>query len=166
MKNKNVLIGSVALIATGLFFLVKYMKNKPKSDATNNASIFGNPSEIAYSNNIINVVKEPLKLIPASFPLKKGSVGIEVQVLQKWLNSNGYSNPKLVEDGIFGAKTESTVIAMQNNPYSKEIVNYIANMTKNFKVIPKGTIDREFYDVFITKMKKMPIGVDLGIQFN
>ena len=47
-----------------------------------------------------------------------------------------------------------------------EIVNYIANMTKNFKVIPKGTIDREFYDVFITKIKKMPIGVDLGIQFN
>ncbi|PQO39891.1 hypothetical protein DTL21_03915 [Bremerella cremea] len=45
--------------------------------------------------------------------LRRGSRGPEVKTLQSALNSQLFPNPRLVVDGIFGAKTEAAVIAFQ-----------------------------------------------------
>lgn len=166
MKNKNLILGSIALIGVGAVFVLKYIKNKPKSNdaVSDSQSGLSNPSETApRPNNQATGVKQ---LNPTSFPLKKSSNGFEVQVVQKWLNDNGYASPKLTEDGILGSKTELAIIAMQNHPYTKSISDYISSMTKQFKVIPKGVIDKDFYDFFITKTRKPSTNaLDIGIQF-
>ena len=68
--------------------------------------------------------------------------------LQKWLNDKGYASPKLVTDGIFGAKTESAIKLMQETPYEKAISDYIskAQFTSDYSF---GQVSQDFYQKFV-----------------
>jgi hypothetical protein len=82
MKNKKILFVSLGLIGLGLYLLYIQSKQKPES--------------VKKENN--NTVDLPIKA-DWNKVLKKGSTGIEVEVLQKALK-------QLVVDGNFGTKTE------------------------------------------------------------
>lgn len=94
------IFGTAAVLAAGGIFVAKTLKSqKPvkagdQPGAFTESTSFGSPSV------------DP-------FPLKSGSRGPEVTMLQKWLNRNGYASVPLVEDGIFGPKTKAAVIKMQ-----------------------------------------------------
>ncbi len=141
-KNNKLFLGAFVLIGTGAYLIYRFVA-KTKSG-----------QNLTYSDSVKEDVKSATNAIKdvisttASFPLKNGSKGTNVVVLQKWLNDKGYASPKLVTDGVFGAKTESAVKAMQENPYEKAIFDYnekaIWNTGYSF-----GQISKDFYDKFI-----------------
>lgn len=159
-KNKTYLFaGAFVVIGIGAYLIYKFVtKSKPIGISTSEES----PSQPKSTSTTLSSSSLP----SASFPLKNGSKGKEVKVLQKWLNDKGYSSPKLVEDGIFGAKTESVVKSMQMGAFEKSISDYLADssFSGNYK---SGQITKDFYDIFITKTKEIkketnPFGVNIN----
>jgi peptidoglycan hydrolase-like protein with peptidoglycan-binding domain len=146
-KTKNILIASGVILA-GILLVRKWLKTQPK--------LSGSFSETADSiSSVISKGTSPIKeaLSSVIFPLKKGSIGLQVKYLQNWLNTNGYATVKLVEDGNFGAKTESAVIAMQNNPKTADIIGY--KKSEAFTdPMQSGIISKDFYDYFIVRTKQ------------
>ena len=67
------------------------------------------------------------KLIPADFPLKYGSKGESVKLLQQALLKKGYKLPKYGADGVWGNETQTAVVnAGLNNSISyAEFTNFI-----------------------------------------
>lgn len=146
MKNQNsyYLLGGIAVVGL-IYFLMK----KKKADAVSNFDSTMNVEEESVGNTFTETIKQVVeKVLPVtSYPLKKGSVGSNVVVLQNWLNNNMYANPKLDTDGNFGAKTEIAVINMQQNPNQKAIYDYIkGNMFGNFVY---GQVSLDFFTKFV-----------------
>ena len=142
MKNQNsyYLLGGIAVVG-----LVYFLMKKKKADAVYNFDSTTNSVDNTSTETTKKVVEKVLPV--TSYPLKKGSVGSNVVVLQKWLNNNMYANPKLDTDGNFGAKTEIAVRNMQENPNQKAIYDYInANMFGNFAY---GQVSLEFFTKFV-----------------
>lgn len=92
----------ISIVLIFIIFLIIYFKNKNKTLET---------TEI--------IINKP------TFPLNLGSKGSEVTSLQKFLNSVG-TTPKLIEDGIWGSKTEKAY-----NDYFKSV---------------SGSLTQDFYD--------------------
>lgn len=93
---------NVLLIGTGavlLYFLVKKVAEAIKQKRQN--------KEV---DNVPPVATPPIlpEIPDYTKVLKNGSRGVEVGILQQLLNKDGAS-PKLVEDRIFGAKTEAAL---------------------------------------------------------
>jgi len=166
-NNRNLFIGAFAVIGVGAYLVYRFIsKNKsintgmpsstPSTSGTTPSTSGTTPSTSGTTASTIVSTVLPL----ASYPLKNGSKGSNVIVLQKWLNDNGYASPKLVTDGIFGAKTESAVRTMQQFPNQKSILDY-NSFNATFKM---GQITKDFYDIFVTKTKAIPnkIGGILG----
>ena len=152
MKNKKVLIGGIAVLG-GIALLVYRFLQKRKSGQTLSYADSVKEDLNTYTSNVSNKV-----LSNASYPLKKGSKGNNVLVLQKWLNDKGYASPKLVTDGDFGAKTERAVLKMQNNPYDRTTSDYLASVIWiSGSPYVKGQVTKDFYDIFVIKTKKLPI---------
>lgn len=147
-KNKVILISSAVIIIGGVL-ISKWMKNRPTSNTSNGES-FGFQS---ISNSIKNIVSPVKKLsnVP-SFPLKRGSIGLEVKVLQEWLNKANYASPKLDPDGNFGSLTETAVINMQKKPNYTPITEYQKNELFIDPMV-LGTISKSFYDYFVSQTK-------------
>lgn len=146
MKNKKVLIGGIAVLG-GIALLVYRFLQKRKSGQTLSYADSVKEDLSTATSNVSN------KVLPvASYPLKKGSKGSNVLVLQKWLNDSGYAIPKLVTDGDFGAKTESALLKMQDNPNSKIILDYNLWYAK----YKRGEVTKDFYDIFVTRTKNVP----------
>lgn len=142
MKNKKVLIGGIAVLG-GIALLVYRFLQKRKSGQTLSYADSVKEDLSTATSNISN------KVLPvASYPLKKGSKGSNVLVLQKWLNDSGYASPKLVADGDFGAKTEAVVKNMQNNPYEKVISDFVGRsmFTGDYQL---GQISQDFFRQFV-----------------
>lgn len=141
-KNKKLFLGAFGLIALGSYLVYRYIsKTKKGEKLTYGESVKEDVKDA--TDTIVNAVS-----LVAPFPLKNGSKGSNVIVLQKWLNDKGYASPKLVTDGIFGAKTESAVRNMQEFPNQKAIADYISNgiWSTGFEY---GKISQEFYTKFI-----------------
>jgi hypothetical protein len=141
-KNKKLFLGAFGLIALGSYLVYRYIsKTKKGKNLTYGESVKEDVK--GATDTIVSAV-----LPVAPFPLKNGSKGSNVIVLQKWLNDKGYASPKLVTDGIFGAKTESAVRNMQEFPNQKAIADYISNgiWSTGFAY---GKISQEFYTKFI-----------------
>jgi len=154
-KNRNLFIGAFAVIGVGAYLVYRFIsKTKGGEQLTYTDSVKQDVK--GATNAVVNTV-----LPNASFPLKNGSKGSNVIVLQKWLNDSGYASPKLVTDGVFGAKTESAVRTMQQFPNQKSILDY-NSFNATFKM---GQITKDFYDIFVTKTKAIPnkIGGVLGL---
>lgn len=141
-KNKKLLYSAVALVGLGAYLVYRYISKTKKGQ------------KLSYSESVkediksaSDTVKEKI-LSVSSYPLKLNSKGSNVITLQKWLNDKGYASPKLVTDGIFGAKTESAVKTMQETPYEKAILDYIskAQWTSNYSF---GQISEDFYSKFV-----------------
>jgi len=141
-KNKKLFLGAFGLIALGYYLVYRYISKTKKGE------------KLTYGESVKEDVKDATDTIVsavslvAPFPLKNGSKGSNVIVLQKWLNDKGYASPKLVTDGIFGAKTESAVRNMQEFANEKAIADYISNgiWSTDFAY---GKISQEFYTKFI-----------------
>jgi hypothetical protein len=140
MKNKKLIYSAIAVIGVGAYLIYSYFsKNKKGQSYTESVK--------EDVQGAIGSVKQTI-LPLASYPLKNGSKGSNVIVLQKWLNDKGYASPKLVTDGIFGAKTENGVKLMQETPFEKAIADYNSKAiwTTDYK---SGQITKDFYDKFI-----------------
>lgn len=141
-KNKKLFWGAFGVIALGSYLVYRFIsKTKSGQNLTYTDSV---KQDIKSATNTIKDVVLP----SASYPLKVGSKGSNVVTLQKWLNDKGYASPKLVTDGVFGAKTESAVKLMQDTPYEKAISDYIndAIWGTNYS---SGQVSKEFYDKFV-----------------
>jgi hypothetical protein len=141
-KNKKLFLGAFGLIALGSYLVYRYsVKTKKGEKLTYTESVKEDVKDA--TSTIVNTV-----LPVASYPLKKGSKGSNVVVLQKRLNNNGYAEPKLVTDGIFGAKTESAVRNMQEYANQKNIADYIVNniFSTNFAY---GQVSQDFFTKFV-----------------
>lgn len=141
-KNKKLFLGAFGVIALGSYLVYRFFS---KTNTGQNLTYADSVKEdIKSATNTIKDVVLPT----ASYPLKVGSKGSNVVTLQKWLNDKGYASPKLLTDGIFGAKTESAVKLMQETPYEKAISDYNkgAIWDKNYSV---GQISKDFYDKFV-----------------
>lgn len=141
-KNKKLFWGAFGVIALGSYLVYRFIsKTKSGQNLTYTDSV---KQDIKSATNTIKDVVLP----SASYPLKVGSKGSNVVTLQKWLNDKGYASPKLVTDGVFGAKTESAVKLMQDTPYEKVISDYIskAQWTSGYSF---GQVSQEFYNMFI-----------------
>ena len=160
MKNKKIYIIGFSIIGAGAYFIYKYMQKRKDGQTLSYADSVKQDTK-AITSAVTSVV-----LPYASFPLKKGSKGSNVQTLQIWLNDKGYASPKLVPDGDFGGKTESALLKMQNNPYEKTIVDYLNSAIWSSPYV-KGQVTEDFYQIFVTKTKKMPtmsaLSLTLGI---
>lgn len=155
-SNKNLFIGAFVVIGAGAYLVYRFAtKSKPIGITETDTNTTKDDTKTTKST-VANVV-----LPVASYPLKVGSKGSNVVTLQKWLNDKGYASPKLVTDGAFGAKTENAVKAMQDTPYEKSISDYInkAQWGSNYSF---GQVSQEFYDVFITKTKKLDSSYSVG----
>lgn len=141
-KNKKLFLGAFGLIALGSYLVYRYISKTKKGETLTYGESVKEDVKDA-TDTIVNTV-----LPVAPFPLKNGSKGSNVVVLQKWLNDKGYASPKLVTDGIFGAKTESAVRNMQEFANEKTIADYITNnmFSTNFVY---GKVSQEFYTKFI-----------------
>lgn len=156
IKNKKLFYGAFSLIALGSYLVYRfYSKTKSGQNLTYAESV---------KEDVNTATKTVVdKVLPvASYPLKVGSKGSNVLVLQKWLNDNGYASPKLVTDGSFGAKTESAVKQMQEYANDKRIIDY--NLwSSDYK---NGQITQDFYQIFVIKTKAVPSKGASGIDFN
>ena len=141
-NNKKLFFGAFGLIALGSYLVYRYTVKTKKGEKLTYAESVKEDVKDATST-IVNTV-----LPVAPFPLKKGSKGSNVVVLQKWLNDSGYAEPKLATDGIFGAKTESAVRNMQEYATQKVIADYIVNnmFSTNFAY---GQVSQEFFTKFV-----------------
>jgi hypothetical protein len=141
-KNKKLFLGAFAVIGVGAYLVYRYISKTKKGEALTYTESVKDDVKSATST----IVKTVLPV--ASYPLKNGSKGSNVQMLQNWLNKNGYASPKLVADGVFGAKTESAVRNMQENPNQKAIYDYISSnaFSTNFVY---GQISLEFFTKFV-----------------
>jgi hypothetical protein len=141
-KNKKLFFGAFGLIALGAYLVYRYsVKTKKGEKLTYTESVKEDVKDA--TSTIVNTV-----LPVASYPLKKGSKGSNVVVLQRWLNNNGYAEPKLVTDGIFGAKTESAVINMQEYANQKVIADYVVNNLFNTN-FAYGQVSQDFFTKFV-----------------
>jgi hypothetical protein len=148
MKKNNTYLfaGAIGIVIIGSYFVYSYIKkNKPVPTSVEEDKVVGeiknNSQEPSNPNFTIN----------SSFPLKNGSKGKQVVVLQKWLNDNEYSTPKLVVDGAFGSKTELAVKQMQQFPNQKALLDY-NSFNESFKM---GQVTKDFYDIFVIKAKTL-----------
>jgi peptidoglycan hydrolase-like protein with peptidoglycan-binding domain len=146
-KTKHILIASGVILA-GFILVKKWLKSQPQAMGSLSQSA---DTITSTANKIIAPIKETL--FSASFPLKKGSIGLQVKYLQNWLNKNGYATVKLVEDGNFGAKTESAVIEMQKNPKTSDILEY-KNSEAFTDPMQSGIISKDFYDFFVVRTRQ------------
>jgi hypothetical protein len=148
-SNRNLFIGAFAVIGVGAYLVYKFA-TKQKTRA-NEMVVSGEQSQpqtpVTKTTEAIKKVVGAI-LPVSSYPLKNGSKGSNVQMLQNWLNNNGYANPKLLADGIFGAKTESAVRNMQEFPNQKAIADFISNsaFSTNFAY---GQVSLEFFTKFV-----------------
>lgn len=146
-NNRNLFIGAFAVIGIGAYFVYKFVtKAKPMGINTPDST---KEEEKEETKSNTTKPKTTASVLPvASYPLKNGSKGSNVLTLQKWLNDNGYASPKLVTDGIFGAKTENAVKLMQETPFERAIADYNSKAiwTTDYK---SGQITKDFYDKFI-----------------
>ena len=141
-KNKKLFLGAFGLIALGSYLVYRYsVKTKKGKKLTYTESVKEDVKDA--TSTIVNTV-----LPVASYPLKKGSKGSNVVVLQWWLNNNGYAEPKLVTDGIFGAKTESAVRNMQEYANQKVIADYVVNNLFNTN-FAYGQVSQDFFTKFV-----------------
>ena len=130
------------IIGTGAYLVYRFVT---KTKSGQNLSYADSVKEdVKSATNTIKDVVLPV----ASFPLKNGSKGSNVVTLQKWLNDKGYASPKLVTDGIFGAKTETAVKKMQDTPYEKSIYDYFTNAIWD-KGYSYGQVSQDFYNKFV-----------------
>jgi hypothetical protein len=164
-KNRNLFIGAFAVIGVGAYLVYRFAtkaKTIGMSTPTDKEQDTKTNDTKPKTTTNDTKPKTTASVLPvAPYPLKNGSKGSNVIVLQKWLNDSGYASPKLVTDGVFGAKTESAVRTMQQFPNQKSILDYNSfNVT--FKM---GQITKDFYDIFVTKTKAIPnkIGGVLGL---
>lgn len=101
MKRKKIALIVIGVLSLSVIVYIIYRLIKPKSPYSNKADFL--PGGIAPAN---------------IWPLKKGSQGSVVKDLQSKLNKSGQdlnlSFTPLVVDGIFGAKTETAVMAVEN----------------------------------------------------
>ena len=159
MKNKKLFFGAFGIIALGSYLVYRfYSKTKSGQQLSYAESV---KQDVNTATNTITQTVLPV----ASYPLKVGSKGSNVVTLQKWLNDNGYANPKLVSDGAFGTKTESAVKQMQEYPNDKKIIDYNA-WSKDYK---NGQITKDFYQIFVIKTKALPsndFSNPFGLGFN
>ena len=141
-KNKKLFLGAFGLIALGSYLVYRYSVKTKKG------------KKLTYTESVKEDVKDATSTIVktvlpvASYPLKKGSKGSNVVVLQRWLNNNGYAEPKLVTDGIFGAKTESAVRNMQEYANQKVIADYVVNNLFNTN-FAYGQVSQDFFTKFV-----------------
>ena len=141
-KNKKLFLGAFGLIALGSYLVYRYsVKTKKGKKLTYTESVKEDVKDA--TSTIVNTV-----LPVASYTLKKGSKGSNVVVLQRWLNNNGYAEPKLVTDGIFGAKTESAVRNMQEYANQKVIADYVVNNLFNTN-FAYGQVSQDFFTKFV-----------------
>jgi lysozyme family protein len=142
IKNKKLFYGAFAVIGLGAYLVYRFIsKTKSGEQLTYAESV---KQDVNTATNTIKDIVLPV----ASYPLKNGSKGSNVVTLQKWLNDKGYASPKLVTDGIFGAKTESAIKLMQETPYEKTISDYIskAQFTSDYSF---GQVSQDFYQKFV-----------------
>jgi hypothetical protein len=166
MKDKLPYIVSLSILGVGAYFIYKRLKKNKEINPFESNDIKSETN--LYDSQLADQpVRQPItaNLLPvASYPLKNGSFGGNVQRLQVWLNDKGYSNPKLVADGKFGTKTQMAVKNMQDYPKEKIINDYLKDI---FKVEwNPNEVSQEFYEVFITKTRKAPItGLNTPLKF-
>ena len=141
-SNRNLFIGAFAVIGVGAYLVYRFISKTKKGETLTYPESVKQDVKGATST-IVNAV-----LPTASYPLKNGSKGSNVQMLQNWLNKNGYASPKLVADGIFGAKTESAVRNMQEFPNQKAIADYISNSAFSTNFV-YGQVSLEFFTKFV-----------------
>lgn len=124
-KNKKTWI-IVAVIIVAIILIWWWWKNKnttgakqltasapaPASGSSNSGLGFGwdDVPDTDYTGNPLTIQLDTDKV------LRRGVEGAEVKELQKILNDSGWQ-PRLVEDGVFGAKTEEAVstFLLRNN---------------------------------------------------
>jgi len=144
MKKIDVeIVVGVLTAIVGLFIVKKILDKKGKNIGllTETTDVVGSGAE-AVKDLVVSKNS-------ASFPLKKGSIGINVASLQTYLNKNGYyGTKKLTVDGVFGTLTEKAVVNMKTKSASKEMSDFIANqlfVSGDFG----NKVEKAFYDKFI-----------------
>lgn len=142
IKDKKIFWSAFAVIGVGAYLIYSFI-SKTKKEQTLSYTDSVKEDVKGATNSVVSAV---LPLAP--YPLKNGSKGSNVVVLQKWLNDNGYASPKLTTDGIFGAKTESAVRNMQENANQKAIFDYVNNSmwTTDFAY---GKVSQDFFTKFV-----------------
>tara|TARA_Y100001972_G_C7579857_1_gene290881 strand:+ start:29 stop:421 length:393 start_codon:yes stop_codon:yes gene_type:complete len=123
LRNTLIISGSVITLSVLAYFLFFKDKNNDKDDKNGDDQ---------------NGDDQNAEQTQASFPLKKGSKGLRVRKLQKFLNDTGSHN--LAVDGDFGPLTENAVKSEQTpfNVFKQSFPNAVF-----------GQVTREYYDLFI-----------------
>ncbi len=141
-KNKKLFLGAFAVIGVGAYLVYRFISKTKKGET------------LTYPESVKQDVKGATSTIVsavlpvASYPLKNGSKGSNVITLQNWLNKNGYAQPNLTPDGVFGAKTESAVRNMQEYPNQKAIADYISSNSFSTNFV-YGQVSLEFFTKFV-----------------
>jgi hypothetical protein len=137
--NKKVVIITIVALSLGTVGVFLYLKNKKKKEQEQKDKEEQERLDALNKKSGTTVVinsSVPAYQLSASFPLKKGVKGKEVQVLQQFLNK-ALGNNLLVADGLFGLGTESnlkTVLGLteiSQSQYDKYIKNGDINGFKN-----------------------------------
>lgn len=129
MKKVWLKVGIGLVVASGAYLGASYIISKRKAKKSQDEALKElNQGESSATST----------LVAQEFPLKKGSKGALVEMLQDWLNKE--NNEDLVVDGVFGSKTEAAVKRNQT-PF------------ETFKTMHpqavEGQVSEEFFKTFI-----------------
>lgn len=145
-KQDKLILGAVGLVVVGGYLVFSYIKNKKTKSNIEDEMITDLISNEQAVKQNVHLTSE------ATFPMKLGSRGKQVAVLQKYLNNKGYPEPNLVVDGIWGEKTDLAVSKLLTTPYEKEIAEWRTDALLKRK-LSGNQITREFYDRFVLGIK-------------
>lgn len=136
MKNFGITLVILVIIIGGLIAADYYWWNKiffkPKEDnedktKSSNANSSSNVAAAAATNNQSTI-----------FPLKKGSIGIEVKYLQAAINT--FQGQNLKVDGVFGSATQNAlykifkVKAVPEKDYNIWVKPYIPEIKRRYEL--------------------------------
>lgn len=99
MNGKNI---TILLLVLVLIFIAYLIFSKKTNVETNSDG-----SITAFPTTASTIIGNVTNVIDGSFPLKKGSVGKNVTILQEYLNSKGAA---LSTDGVFGNLTQAALL--------------------------------------------------------
>jgi peptidoglycan hydrolase-like protein with peptidoglycan-binding domain len=178
-QKKKIIVTSVAVGAAGIlgYFGWKYLKKKRQSGKTDDIdAVLKNMSKTYETTDLIaraprprpvttstktssNSSKEPSNIsIVSEFPLKKGSKGTSVKILQQALLAK-YGKailPKYGADGDFGSETES---ALKKVGYPTTIDQSTFNVITQIVKIDPVALGKQLYSATVAKNYSVALSI-------
>ena len=132
MKKNGLKIVAALIVAVGAYLVYRYIRQNKKAN-----EVVKKPSYVISVPEPTKITEQQYNVGTDRYPLANGSRGYNVKLLQQALKSG------LVEDGIFGSKTEAALLAKTGKKSiatEKDVKNIATSNGFGFKIDSSGRL--------------------------